>query len=146
MPTYRYTYEHASIHMHVRSRPCRAAARGDRPGLRTCMHAYMYACMPTDIYTHTYVRMYLYMCVCIDVYAEIFRPAHAAARLGARPTLPVVQHAIETLSRTATPFSEICCIYPTAALLTHELLQKGLKQLESTGADYVIPVTRFHTR
>ena len=58
-------------------------------------------------------------------------------------TLPVVQHAIETLSRTATPFSEICCIYPTAALLTHELLQKGLKQLESTGADYVIPVTRF---
>jgi len=58
-------------------------------------------------------------------------------------TLPVVQHALEELSNTEHEISEVCCIYATAALLRQELLVKGLDQLKQTGADYVIPITRY---
>lgn len=58
-------------------------------------------------------------------------------------TTPVVCHAIKWFQQTNREPSQICCIYATAPFVQTSDIQCGLKVLESTGADYVFPVTSY---
>lgn len=58
-------------------------------------------------------------------------------------TIPVVKHAIEWLSQQQSTPDLVCCLYATAPFVQPEDLQRGLKQLEDTGAMYAFSVTSY---
>lgn len=66
----------------------------------------------------------------------ISRPAHLADDVTGTPDV-MQHHATEWIVGDA-PF--ICCIYPTAPLMTVEDLHDGLESLKSYGADFSFPV------
>lgn len=58
-------------------------------------------------------------------------------------TIPVVAHAIRTLQQHGIQAELACCIYATAPFLRGEDLQRGLRELEDSSADYSFSVTRY---
>jgi len=58
-------------------------------------------------------------------------------------TIPVVAHAIRTLQSQGVSPGLVCCIYATAPFLQAEDLNRGLEELERSGADYAFSVTRY---
>ena len=59
------------------------------------------------------------------------------------PTSPVFEHAIRWFIDAGEPPSEACCIYPTAAFLRAEDLQKGHDLIARDGAPSALSVTSF---
>lgn len=68
-----------------------------------------------------------------------FRPAELAGDFVA--TVPVIQHAISQLNMPH--LSHVCCIYPTAAFLTPQILHAAVMQQQKSEADFVMPVVRL---
>lgn len=58
-------------------------------------------------------------------------------------TIPVVAHAIRTLQTQGASPDLVCCIYATAPFLQGGDLNKGLEELERSGADYAFSVTLY---
>lgn len=58
-------------------------------------------------------------------------------------TVPVIAHAIRTESAAGHRPDLVCCIYATAPFLRSQDLQRGLEQLQSSGADYAFSVTSY---
>jgi pseudaminic acid cytidylyltransferase len=58
-------------------------------------------------------------------------------------TADVIREVLESYSRQNQSFEYACCIYPTAPFVTGEKLSKAFSSLLETGADSVIPVTKF---
>ena len=59
-------------------------------------------------------------------------------------TIPVIQHAIETLEKHfAMPASVVCCLYATAPFVQADDLRKGLAALTEQKSDYAFSVTSF---
>lgn len=58
-------------------------------------------------------------------------------------TIPVIAHAIRWQNDTGTLAKYVCCIYATAPFLQKEDLQRGLAQLQISGADYAFGVTSY---
>ncbi|MAA74152.1 MAG: pseudaminic acid cytidylyltransferase [Salinisphaeraceae bacterium] len=70
------------------------------------------------------------------------RPASLANDHAA--TVPVIAHAIQWMNDNATTPTEVCCLYPTAALIRQGDLHTAKRLLaDSEDANYVVPVTRF---
>lgn len=57
------------------------------------------------------------------------------------PTIPVIQHAIETISIPELQYA--CCIYPTAAFITTNILKESLQYLEHGNVDFVMPIVAY---
>lgn len=55
----------------------------------------------------------------------------------------VIEEVKESYSRIGRKFDNICCILPTAALTTTDLLVKGLELLNNVDIDSVRPIIRF---
>jgi len=58
-------------------------------------------------------------------------------------TAPVLEEVIGEYAKRGTHFEYLCCIYPTAPFITAEKLKKAVAMLKESGADCVLPVTRF---
>lgn len=58
-------------------------------------------------------------------------------------TNKVVAHAINLHIKNYQSPSKVCCIYPSAPFIQIEDLYRGLEILQSTGVDYVFPVTTY---
>lgn len=58
-------------------------------------------------------------------------------------TAQVLEEVLEECIKRDWNFEGICCIYPTAPFLTSERLREGMRLLEESGADSVLPVVRF---
>jgi len=58
-------------------------------------------------------------------------------------TADVLLEVLNNYRNRGHEFSRACCIYPTAPLVTAQKIQKGYELLIETGADSVLPVTRF---
>lgn len=59
-------------------------------------------------------------------------------------TIPVVAHAITWQNAQETgEVSQACCIYATAPFVRAQDLERGLRVLESSGADYTLTVTSY---
>ena len=59
------------------------------------------------------------------------------------PTVPVIAHAIRACNKMGWNVQEACCIYPGVPFISTNDLRTAHKQLVSTDADYVFPVTCF---
>jgi|LauGreDrversion4_2_1035121.scaffolds.fasta_scaffold15569_4 pseudaminic acid cytidylyltransferase len=59
------------------------------------------------------------------------------------PTLPVIVHAIETLTDQGVEPAMVCCLYPTAAFVQAEDLRRGMEILLAEGCDYAVSVTDY---
>jgi N-acylneuraminate cytidylyltransferase len=55
----------------------------------------------------------------------------------------VIEEVLLEYKKRGRLFTYFCCILPTAPFVSSVVLQRGLKLLIETGADAVIPVTRF---
>ena len=55
----------------------------------------------------------------------------------------VVEEVLAEYGKLGQEFESLCLMLPTAPFLTPERIQEGQQQLESSGADAVIPVVRF---
>lgn len=58
-------------------------------------------------------------------------------------TVPVIAHAIDWLARHGARPEVVCCIYATAPFIESEDLQRGLKILQDTSAEYSFSVTSY---
>ena len=58
-------------------------------------------------------------------------------------TIPVIAHAIEWHQAQGYVPQQVCCIYATAPFLKAVDIQRGVKILESSGADFAFSVTTF---
>lgn len=58
-------------------------------------------------------------------------------------TIPVIAHAIGWQNQHGQAASEVCCLYATAPFVQAADLQRGLRVLQSTGADYAFSVTSY---
>ena len=58
-------------------------------------------------------------------------------------TAEVIEEVIMEYKKIGMEFEYLCCIYPTAPFITSVKLSTALKMLINTGADCVLPVTRF---
>lgn len=58
-------------------------------------------------------------------------------------TVPVIAHATQWQADHGTPATQVCCIYATAPFVQAQDLQRGLKLLQSSGADYAFSVTSY---
>jgi pseudaminic acid cytidylyltransferase len=59
------------------------------------------------------------------------------------PTVPVIAHAIRSCDELGWGVEDVCCIYPCVPFISTDDLRIALKQLISSGAHYVFPVTGF---
>ncbi len=75
--------------------------------------------------------------------AEVPFMRSAAASDDHAPLADVVDEVLHEYSSRGSSFDFVCCILPTAPLVTPELLQKGLHLLEESGGDSMRPVARF---
>lgn len=69
------------------------------------------------------------------------RPAALADHLTA--TMPVVRHAIETLSVEGEAPVLVCCLYATAPFVTGYDLREGLRLVQQPGCEFAFPVVRY---
>ena len=58
-------------------------------------------------------------------------------------TAQVLEEVLEECGRRGWNYEGVCCIYPTAPFLTPRRLRDGMRLLEESGADSVLPVVRF---
>ena len=58
-------------------------------------------------------------------------------------TRDVLEEVLLGYQKVGRSFDVLCCIYPTAPFVTGKKLQDAWKKLESSGADMLIPMTRF---
>jgi pseudaminic acid cytidylyltransferase len=58
-------------------------------------------------------------------------------------TIDVLEEVILEYRKKGKEFDYLCCIYPTAPFIDAEKLRTGMDTLIKTGADCVLPVTRF---
>lgn len=58
-------------------------------------------------------------------------------------TSDVLIEVINMYEKTGVKFDSFCCIYPTAPFVTAERLRAAMEKLDSTGAECVLPVTKF---
>ncbi len=58
-------------------------------------------------------------------------------------TAEVIEEVIKEYKIRGKEFEMLCCIYPTAPFITADKLKKALFILKETGADCVLPVTKF---
>ncbi len=58
-------------------------------------------------------------------------------------TKDVVKHAIEWLTKNLKKPSRVCCVYPTAVLLTIEDLKKSFIKFKSNKYDYLFSATKY---
>jgi UDP-4-amino-4,6-dideoxy-N-acetyl-beta-L-altrosamine transaminase/pseudaminic acid cytidylyltransferase len=58
-------------------------------------------------------------------------------------TAAVIEEALSEYQKQGKKYDYVCCIYPTAPFVTAEKLVKAKEILEQSGADSVLPVTRF---
>lgn len=58
-------------------------------------------------------------------------------------TIKVIKHAINFFKNENINFKNICCIYPSAPLVTIELLKKGLNLIKNKKNDFAFPVTQY---
>lgn len=58
-------------------------------------------------------------------------------------TAEVLEEVLGECEKRGWNFQGVCCIYPTAPFLTAERLREGMRLLEDSGADSVLPVVRF---
>lgn len=58
-------------------------------------------------------------------------------------TADVLEEVILRYRARGQEFETICCIYPTAPFVTHEKLRQAKQLLLDTGAEAVVPITRF---
>jgi N-acylneuraminate cytidylyltransferase len=58
-------------------------------------------------------------------------------------TIPVIAHAVRWALSQGWPVEAVCCIYPTAAMLSAEDLTEGLNRLGRQGSDFVISATDY---
>lgn len=58
-------------------------------------------------------------------------------------TIPVIRHAVETISLQGPAVTQACCVYATAPFLSADDLRRGQELLQETGADYVFSVTSY---
>ena len=58
-------------------------------------------------------------------------------------TAPVIAHATQWQNANGQKASQVCCIYATAPFVQAGDLQRGLKILQSTNADYAFSVTSY---
>jgi N-acylneuraminate cytidylyltransferase len=58
-------------------------------------------------------------------------------------TSDVIREVLESYSSQNQSFEYACCIYPTAPFVTGEKLSIAFNRLLETGADSVIPITKF---
>lgn len=81
--------------------------------------------------------------IALEFGAEVpfMRPAELADDFTG--TIPVIAHAIEQMKNQGQVAKQVCCIYPTAPFVLGEDLEKGLKVLKETNADFVLPATNY---
>lgn len=60
-------------------------------------------------------------------------------------TAAVLLEVLAAYGAAGRQYARLCCAYPTAVFLTPELLRRGLRTLEATGADSVVTVLRYST-
>jgi pseudaminic acid cytidylyltransferase len=70
-----------------------------------------------------------------------YRSAKAADDFAS--TIDVLEEVILEYRKRGEEFSHLCCIYPAAPFVTAEKLKNAMDMLVKTGADCVLPVTRF---
>jgi N-acylneuraminate cytidylyltransferase len=58
-------------------------------------------------------------------------------------TIPVIQHAIESVAHQGATPDQVCCIYATAPFIAADDLRRGLVVLEESGSDFAFSVTSF---
>lgn len=58
-------------------------------------------------------------------------------------TLPVIQHAVQTMQLAGESAAFVCCVYPAAVLARAEDFRKALALLRESDADYVFAATSF---
>jgi pseudaminic acid cytidylyltransferase len=58
-------------------------------------------------------------------------------------TIEVIAHATQWQADHATPATQVCCIYATAAFVQAQDLRRGLELLQSSGSDYAFSVTTY---
>jgi pseudaminic acid cytidylyltransferase len=58
-------------------------------------------------------------------------------------TAEVLNEVLETFYQKGQQYEYACCIYPTAPFVTAEKLSAAFDRLISTGADSILPVTKF---
>ncbi|MEQ8170851.1 MAG: pseudaminic acid cytidylyltransferase [Candidatus Eremiobacterota bacterium] len=58
-------------------------------------------------------------------------------------TSEVIEEVIMEYKKRGQQFAYFCCIYPTAPFITSERLREAMKLLKESGANGVLPVTRF---
>ena len=67
------------------------------------------------------------------------RPEHLAR--DETPTLPVVQHALDTLKELGESFDAVCLLQPTHPLRSSALIDHCIEELATVGADSVLTVS-----
>lgn len=58
-------------------------------------------------------------------------------------TISVVAHSIEILLEQSMSIDYVCCLYPTAAFIEPEDLEKSLDLFRKSNVDYLLPVVSF---
>lgn len=58
-------------------------------------------------------------------------------------TIPVIRHAVETISAYGQTVVQACCLYATAPFVSADDLRRGQELLQTTDADYVFSVTSY---
>lgn len=59
------------------------------------------------------------------------------------PTIKVIKHAINFFKKSNIVFKNICCIYPSAPLITVDLLKKGFNLINDKKTNFSFPVTKY---
>lgn len=73
--------------------------------------------------------------------APFARSAEASSDVAT--TAAVILEVLESYRRAGREFAYVCCIYPTAPLVTAERLREAWNLLLESGADSALPVMRF---
>ncbi|MGN6164546.1 MAG: pseudaminic acid cytidylyltransferase [Flavisolibacter sp.] len=58
-------------------------------------------------------------------------------------TADVIREVLDSYAMEGVQFEFACCIYPTAPFVNADKLRSAFHKMEETGADSVLPVTRF---
>lgn len=58
-------------------------------------------------------------------------------------TAEVIAHAVEWMRAESWPVSAVCCVYPTAPLLSPQALRRGLERLEEADWAFVVAACEF---
>ncbi len=70
-----------------------------------------------------------------------FRPKHLSKNKV--PTLNVIKHTANFLKKNNIRVNFICCIYPTAVLITKKKLKLAFSHIKKNKYNYVIPISKF---